>query len=132
MHHDWLPPDDEANNCYVRYYLPTPQEIAAKKQAIRNGELFILPNGQAVTGKLAKRLHRRNRDNTKKRVADVIRAEVAKDKSAEKRCSKCCRLLAVNSFHVNATKHDGLQNICKECKQRAAMRKRRRQRSAVA
>lgn len=129
MHHDWLPADDEANQSYVRYYLPTPQEIAAKKQAIRSGELFILPNGQPVKGKLARRLHRRNKDNTKKRVSDVIRAEVANAKSGEKRCGRCYRLLAVSEFHVNATKHDGLQNTCKECKHKDAMR---RQRSAVA
>ena len=123
MHHDWLPETDDANQTYHPFYLPRPEEIEAKTRAIRNGELFVLPNGQAVEGELARKLHRQNKDNIKKRVRNVIRVEIANGKVAEKQCSKCRRVLVVNSFHVNVRKHDGLQNTCKECKHKEAMRR---------
>ena len=125
MHHDWLPVDDDANTCHREYYLPTPEEIRAKTLAIRNGELFIKPDGIAVTGREAKELHKLNQNNTKKRVKPRSPVVLATPKVQSKCCSCCRRVLAVDSFHRKTKSVDGLQNKCRDCRHQESMARKR-------
>lgn len=48
-----------------------------------------------------------------------------------KKCGTCKRLLTAEGFRKDAARHDGLENVCRECRKRAARERTARRRSQV-